>query len=111
MVGLDNLLAKPLEQSLARRQPSKQLLLTVAGSGGAVSITAQSCSLCIESPAPPSSPSAGPWSQGRKWELVCDPLDPRGGRELGTETPRSCVVPLFVQGLAHGEGYTSVFLE
>lgn len=111
MVGLDNLLAKPLEQSLVRRQPSKRLLPTVAGSGGAVSITAQSCSLCIESPAPPQLSLCRAGSQGRKWELVCDPLDPRGGRELGTETPWSCVVHLFVQGLAHGEGYTLVFLE
>lgn len=43
--------------------------------------------------------------------MVCDPLDPRGGRELGTGMPWSCVVHLLVQGLAHGEGFTSVFLE
>lgn len=102
MVGLDNLLAKPLEQSLARRQQAQGELYPSLHSP------------VLSASSPPVHPQlslcrAG--SQGRKWELVCDPLDPRGGRELGTETPWSCVVHLFVQGLAHGEGYTSVFLE
>lgn len=62
-------------------------------------------------PPPPQLSLCRARSQGRKWEMVCDSGDPRGGRELGTGTPGSCVVHLFVQGLAHGEGYTSVFLE